>query len=94
MPCRASQSVHSGPRASRITTPRACGPADSERCVGDAVVADHRRGEADDLAAEARVGRDLLVAGHRGREDRLAERRRRRADALAAKDGAVLENEK
>ena len=33
--------------------------------VGDAVVADHRRGEADELALEARVGRDLLVAGHR-----------------------------
>ena len=77
MPLVRSQSVHSGPRASRITTARACGRADSERAVGDAVVADHRRGEADDLAAEARVGDDLLVAGHRGREDRLAETRAR-----------------
>ena len=60
--------------------------------LGDAVVADHRRGEADDLPAEARVGDDLLVAGHRGREDGLAEgvagdRRSRRGRRL------VLEHE-
>ena len=75
MPRSCSQSVHAGPRASRISTARACGRADSERAVGDAVVADHRRREADELLGEARVGDDLLVAGHRGREDRLAERR-------------------
>ena len=32
--------------------------------VGDAVVADHRRREADELARVARVGDGLLVAGH------------------------------
>ena len=81
---RASQSVHSGPRASRITTPLRVRPRPTrERPLGDAVVADHRRGEADDLLGVARVGDDLLVAGHRGREDRLAERdaRRRRRDS-------------
>jgi hypothetical protein len=51
MPRSCSQSVHSGPRASRISTARACGRADSER-PRDAVVADHRRGEADDLLAK------------------------------------------
>src|SRR5205814_1860125 len=58
-----------------------------------AVVADHRSGEADELAAVARVGDDLLVAAHRRREDRLAERGAGRADALAAEDGPVLEHE-
>ncbi len=43
----------------------------------DAVVADHRRREADELLREARVGDDLLVAGHRGREDGLAAREAR-----------------
>src|SRR5437764_3088155 len=60
---------------------------------GDAVVPDHGRGEADELARVARVGDDLLVAGHRRREDRLAERERRRADTLAAEELAVLEHE-
>ena len=61
---------------------------------GDAVVADHRRREADELLGEARVGDGLLVAGHRGREDGLAEGDARRADRLAAEDRAVLEREK
>src|SRR2546423_2711318 len=59
----------------------------------DAVVPDHRCGEADELSRVARVGDDLLVARHRRREDRLAECVRRRTDALAAEDLAVLEHE-
>ena len=53
--------------------------------VGDAVVADHRRREAEDLLGVARVGDDLLVAGHRRREDGLAERDARRRRPTAAK---------
>ena len=60
---------------------------------GDAVVADHRRREADELLGEARVGDGLLVAGHRGREDGLAEGDARGADGLAAEDRPVLERE-
>src|SRR6266545_4829259 len=58
-----------------------------------AVVADHRRGEADELLREARVGDDLLVAGHRRREDRLADRKTLGGDGLSPEDGAVLERD-
>ena len=85
--------VHSGPRASRMSTAFAWAPADSERAVGDAVVPDHRRGEADELLREARVGDRLLVAGHRGREDRLAERDALGAHRLAGEDRPVLERQ-
>src|SRR5262249_14977009 len=61
--------------------------------VGNAVVADHRRGEADDLPAEARIGRDLLIAGHPGREHGLAEPGHPCADALPPEHRAVLERE-
>ena len=61
--------------------------------VGDAVVPDHRSGEADELLRVARVGHRLLVAGHRGREHRLAEGGARRADRSAAEDRSVLESE-
>ena len=93
MPCSRSQSVHSGPRASRMSTARACVVADSDALVGDAVVADHRRREADELILEARVGDRLLVAGHAGREDGLAERVAVGADRLAVPDRAVRERE-
>src|SRR5437763_17020674 len=53
---------------------------------GDAVVPDHGSGEADELARVARVGDGLLVAGHRRREGRLAERERRRTDTPASED--------
>ncbi len=59
----------------------------------NAVVADHRRREADDLLREARIGDDLLVAGHRGREDRLADRKALGGDGLSSEDRAVLERE-
>src|SRR5439155_19936682 len=61
--------------------------------LGGAVVADHRRREADELPLEARVGRDLLIAAHRGGEHRLAEGRARCADRLAGEDLAVLEHQ-
>ena len=76
-----------------MTTARAWAPPDSRARRRDAVVADHRRREADDLLGVARVGDDLLVAGHRGREDGLAEREALGADRLAAEDGPVLEGE-
>src|SRR5205823_8640326 len=53
----------------------------------------HRRGEAHELAFEARVGGHLLVAAHRGREDRLTERRAGRTDRVAREDLAVLEHQ-
>ena len=59
----------------------------------DSVVADHGRREADDLIRVARVGDDLLVAGHRGREDRLAERVALGADGLAPEERPVLEEQ-
>ena len=93
MPRSRSQSVHSGPRASRMSAARACGRSDSSARVGDAVVADHRRREADELLGVARVGDGLLVAGHRRREDRLAEGDPLRGDRLAVEDRAVLEQQ-
>ena len=66
---------------------------DSDRRSLDAVVADHRRGEAHDLPLEARIGRDLLVAGHRRREDGFAEGEPVRADRLAGEHRAVLEDQ-
>ena len=59
----------------------------------DAVVPDHRRREGDELLGEARVGDDLLVAGHRRREDGLAVRDAERTDRAAAEDRPVLEGE-
>src|ERR1051325_10573229 len=61
--------------------------------VGDAVVADHRRREADELARIARVRDRLLVAGHARRKDGLAERAPRGRDGAAAEDRAVLQDE-
>ena len=59
----------------------------------DPVVPDHRSREADDLPREARIGDDLLVAGHPRREHGLTERDAVRADALTGEDLAVLENQ-
>jgi hypothetical protein len=60
---------------------------------GDAVVADQRIGEDDDLAGVARVAHGLLVAGHRGVEDDLAKADAASTDALAVEADAVLEQE-
>src|ERR1700730_13213304 len=59
----------------------------------DAVVADHRRRAADELLGEARIGADLLIARHGGREDSLTARKAGSADRLAAEDGPVLQHQ-
>ncbi len=56
-------------------------------------VADVREGEGQDLAHIGRVGQDLLIPGHGGVEDHLAERRTDGAAADALQDGAVRERE-
>ena len=61
--------------------------------VVDAGVADVRRGHHHDLAVVGRVGQRLLVAGHAGGEDRLAEGLALGAVGLAAEGAAVLEDE-
>ncbi len=61
--------------------------------VVPAGVADLRCGLHDDLAVVGRVGQGLLVTGHPGGEDGLAEAFPRRAVGLAAEDAAVLEDE-
>src|SRR5262249_18630424 len=61
--------------------------------LGDAIVADHRCGEAHDLLRERGIGDDLLVAGNRSREHGFAERKPMRGNRIPAKDGAVLEHE-
>ena len=61
--------------------------------VVDAGVADLRGGHDDDLAVVARVGERLLVAGHAGVEDGLAEGLADGAVGLAAEGAAVLEHE-
>ena len=61
--------------------------------VVHAGVADVRRGLQHDLAGVRGVGEGLLVAGHAGGEDDLAERRAARAVGAADVAGAVLEHE-
>src|SRR5665213_3271808 len=63
-------------------------------CRGaDAVVADVRVGEGDQLARVGGVGHRLLVTGHAGVEDDLTGRGHRRADGLPVEAGAVLEQD-
>ena len=61
------------------------------RLGADAVVADVRVGEGDELAGEGRVGHRLLVAGHAGREDDLAGGVAVGAAGVAVEARAVLE---
>jgi hypothetical protein len=56
-------------------------------------VADVRRGHQHDLPGVGRVGDGLLVAGHAGREDRLAEGRAEGAVGGAGVTRAVFENQ-
>jgi hypothetical protein len=58
-----------------------------------AVVADLRRGHAEDLAAVGGVGEDLLVAGHRRVEAHLARHGAGGAERLTEIDRAVFECE-
>ena len=71
--CRASGSCSACGVSSRTMNPSTCGLRDSRVLGVDAVVADERVGHRDDLALVGRVGEDLLVAGHAGVEDDLAE---------------------
>jgi len=57
------------------------------------VFADVRRGHRDDLPAVRRVGQRLLITGHPGVEDHLAERLAVRTNAVTAQRGAVLQDE-
>ena len=94
---RASRSSASGSasaQCSRTIRPAIQGWRDSSSSAMDAVVADQRVGHADDLTAERRIGADLLVAGHRGREDDLARGVDRRAEALPAKDATVRQRQR
>ena len=59
----------------------------------DAVVADLGVGHRDDLAAVARIGEDLLVAGHRGVETDLAVDLAVGAEGCAGEDGSVFQGE-
>ena len=59
----------------------------------DAVVADVRIGERDDLLAVARVGEDFLVAGDRGVEHHFADGGAGGSDRVADKDRAVCERQ-
>jgi len=59
----------------------------------DTVVADLRRGHRENLAAVARVGENLLVAGHRGVETDLSGDGTDRTEGLADVDRAILECE-
>ena len=61
--------------------------------VVDAGVADVRGGHDDDLAVVGGVGQRLLVAGHAGGEDGLAEGLPHRAVGAAAEGAAVLQDE-
>ncbi len=76
--------------SSSMTKPRTWGA----RALGvegvDAVVADLRAGHGDDLAAVGGIGEDLLVAGHRGVEDHLAEGSDGSAEGLAEEAAAVF----
>jgi len=56
-------------------------------------IADMREGEGDDLPGKARVGHDLLIAGHRGVEAHLAYRSPFRAKAPPPCDFAIGEHQ-
>ena len=68
------------------------GPAALVAARPGPVVADHRRGEAEDLPEVRRVGDRLLVAGHAGGEDHLAQGRARGRGRARLEDEAVLQD--
>ena len=59
----------------------------------NAVVADQRVGHGDDLAVVGGVGQDLLIAGHAGVENDLADALPFVADGVALKQGAVRQKQ-
>src|SRR5262249_46094081 len=74
-------------------TARPGGPALPHPRAAGAVVPDHRRGEAEDLPVVGGVRDRLLVAGHPGGEDHLAERRARRGDGATLEDQPVRQRD-
>ena len=56
-------------------------------------IADMGEGEGDDLPRVARIGHDLLIAGHRGVEADLADRLPLRAEAPAPDQGPVRQRQ-
>src|SRR5262249_29262728 len=73
--------------------PRDPDPARLVILVVPARVADVRRGLHHHLTVVTRVGERLLITGHAGREDRLAERQPFGAVRLTGAAAAVLEHE-
>ncbi len=61
---------------------------------GDAVVADHRIRERENLPGVRRIGERLFVARHAGVKDRLAERRSLESESMAFEAAAVGEEER
>ena len=57
----------------------------------DAVVADQRVGHGDDLAVVGGVGQHLLIAGHAGVENDLADALSLVADGIPLEQGAIRE---
>ena len=84
-------------RSARKIAPTAAddggGVDDLDVLVVDPDDPDMGEGEGDDLGGVGRVGQDLLIAGHRGVEADLADRRAGRADAEALDHVAVGEHE-
>ena len=64
-----------------------------EVVVVDPVVADQRIGQEDNLARVAGIGEDLLIAGHAGVENNLADSFAFSAERLAFIDGSVTQDE-
>ena len=64
-----------------------------EVVVIDPVVADQRVGQENDLASVAGVGQDLLVAGHAGIEDNLADGNATRAKGTTLVYGSVAQKQ-
>ena len=75
------------------------GPGDAGAPVlrgapGDAVVADHRIGERENLSGVRRVGERLFVARHAGIKDRFAQSGALEAQPVAVEAAAVGEKER
>ncbi len=82
--------------SARMIAPIAAEPAgvdDLDVLVVDADDPDMGEGEGDDLGGVGGIGQDFLVAGHRGVEADLADRRAGRADPEALDHRAVGEHD-
>ena len=73
-----------------MTRPAAHAFPDSTSFAIASGIADLRVGEGHDLPGIGGIGEDLLVAGHRGIENHLADRRARHADRLPPEQACRL----